>query len=480
MSKTTGLPSTDRRTKIVCTLGPVSRAPDVIEELIRAGMNVVRINMSHGNRKEHADTIDNVRAVARRLGVYIPIMLDLAGPKMRIGSFKGDSVTLHAGDEFTLTSRKTQGDWRRVSVNYPSLIRDIEPGNQVLMGDGEIALEVESKSDDEVRCRVINGGQLHSKKGINAPGLKLRESVPTEKDIKDAIFGVEKGVDWLAQSFVRSVDDVNRLRDVLHEHASDMPIVVKIEKREAVNAIDELLDVADAVMIARGDLGLELPFEEVPSVQKTVVARALHAVAPSIVATQMLESMMHNPRPTRAEAADVYNAVLDGADAIMLSGETAAGEYPVEAVRTMAQIALASEARINYEERFHRSRRQHYEGIPEAVARAACDTAIAIGAKVIICCTRSGDTAAFVSNNRPPAKIAVVSAHDDALHRAMLMWHTHPIKISLSDDTDTMIAEAKQAVLVSGIALRGDRVVIVAAVPADAPVATNMIKVEEL
>ena len=304
--------------------------------------------------------------------------------------------------------------------------------------------------------------------------------MPTQKDLEVAAFGVEKGVDWFAQSFVRSVDDVARLREALHGRRSDIPILVKIEKREAVAAIDALLAVADGVMIARGDLGLELPFEEVPSVQKDIVARALHAVSPSIVATQMLESMMNNPRPTRAEAADVFNAVLDGTDAIMLSGETAVGNFPVDAVRTMSRIALASEARIDYEEQFHRSRRHQYDSIPEAVARAACDTAIAIGAKVIICCTRSGDTAAFVANNRPPAKIAVVSAHDEALHRAMLMWHTHPVKISLSEDTDTMIDEAKAAVLDSGIACEGDRVVVVAGVPVDVPVATNMIKVDEL
>jgi pyruvate kinase len=304
--------------------------------------------------------------------------------------------------------------------------------------------------------------------------------VPTERDLDDVAFGVDKGVDWIAMSFVRNAGDILRLRKALDDLDSDVPIIVKVEKREALESIEDLLREADGVMIARGDLGLDVPIEKVPFIQKDLVSKALDAVVPSIVATQMLESMMSNPRPTRAEVTDVFNAVLDGADALMLSGETAAGAYPIEAVRTMAQTALEGEARIDYEEQFRTTLRRHDRSIPEAVANSAVRMAIATGSKVIICCTRSGATAGFVSNNRPPAKIAVVGSHHDALRRSMLLWHTHPIKIPHTDDTDTMLTDAKSAVLESGIAAAGDRVVIVAGVPVGVPGTTNMIKSDVL
>ncbi len=474
------LPSTERRTKIVCTLGPASRTPETIDALVRAGMNVVRINCSHGDHAEHAATIAAVREVARRYDVYIPVLLDLAGPKMRIGTIEGGEVTLRPGDAFTLTADDVVGNGERVAINYPGLLADVRPGDRILMGDGEIELEVASSDGRSARCRVVVGGQLKSNKGINAPGVKLRERVPTEKDREDIRFGVDQGVDWFALSFVRGADEIRAMRELLDSLGSDTPVVAKIEKREALDRLDEVLEAADAVMIARGDLGLELPIPEVPLVQKDVLRAARAAGRPVIIATQMLESMVVNPRPTRAEATDVANAVMDGTDAVMLSAETAAGAWPVEAVRTMASLALASEARVDYADRFHRASLETGRTIPRAIAHAACYTAIETGSRVIVCCTRSGQTARFVSMHRPPAKIAVVSPHEETLNRTMLYWNTHPIRIPLEPHTDAMIRAARRAVLEAGLAARGERVVIVAGVPVDVPGTTNMIKVDVL
>ncbi len=469
-----------RRTKIVATLGPASDSPEMIEALIRAGMNVARINTSHGTRDDHARVVKNVRAVASRLGVYIPVLLDLSGPKMRIGAMAAGSAMLRAGDSFTLTTREVPGDWHEVSISYPALVSDVSPGDRILMGDGEIELKVIDKQDADVRCEVVVGGELKSNKGVNAPGVRLRETVPTEKDLVSVEFGIKEDVDYFALSFVRSVDEVARLRWLLREKGADIPIIAKIEKKEALENIDGILDAADAVMIARGDLGLEMPIEQVPLIQKDLIRKALAASKPVITATQMLESMIQNPRPTRAEAADIANAVFDGTDAVMLSGETASGKYPVEAVRTMAEVARASEARIDYAGHFAAVAPRPGRTIPEAVAHAACFTAIEIGAKVILCCTRSGQTALYVSNHRSPTRIAVISPHEPTLKRTMLYWNTASVRIGASTDTDSMIEIAKRAVVEAGVASRGDRVVVVAGVPVDVPGTTNMIKADVL
>ncbi|MDH4035916.1 MAG: pyruvate kinase [Candidatus Krumholzibacteria bacterium] len=469
-----------RRTKIVATLGPASDSPEMIEALIRAGMNVARINTSHGTRDDHARVVKNVRAVASRLGVYVPVLLDLSGPKMRIGAMAAGSAMLRAGDSFTLTTRAVPGDWHEVSISYPALVSDVSPGDRILMGDGEIELKVIDKQDADVRCEVVVGGELKSNKGVNAPGVRLRETVPTEKDLVSVEFGIKEDVDYFALSFVRSVDEVARLRWLLREKGADIPIIAKIEKKEALENIDGILDAADAVMIARGDLGLEMPIEQVPLIQKDLIRKALAASKPVITATQMLESMIQNPRPTRAEAADIANAVFDGTDAVMLSGETASGKYPVEAVRTMAEVARASEARIDYAGQFAAVAPRPGRTIPEAVAHAACFTAIEIGAKVILCCTRSGQTALYVSNHRSPTRIAVISPHEPTLKRTMLYWNTASVRIGASTDTDSMIEIAKRAVVEAGVASRGDRVVVVAGVPVDVPGTTNMIKADVL
>ena len=469
-----------RRTKIVATLGPASSSPEMIEALIRAGLNVARINTSHGTQVEHARLIGGVRAVAQKVGVYVPVLLDLSGPKMRIGTLAAGSATLRAGDSFSLTTRDVPGDWREVSISYPALVADIAAGDRILMGDGEIELKVVSKTATDVRCVVVAGGELRSNKGVNAPGVKLRETVPTEKDLASIEFGIREGVDYFALSFVRSVEEVAHLRWILREKGADIPIIAKIEKQEALDNLDGILEASDAVMIARGDLGLEMPIEQVPLIQKDVIRRALSASKPVITATQMLESMIQNPRPTRAEAADIANAVFDGTDAVMLSGETASGKYPVEAVRTMAEVAQASEARIDYAGQFSAIAAHPGRTIPEAVAHAACFTAIEIGASAILCCTRSGQTALYVSNHRAPTKIAVISPHEPTLKRTMLYWNTVSVKIGPSTDTDSMIEAAKRAIVDAGIAARGDRVVVVAGVPVDVPGTTNMIKADVL
>jgi len=361
-----------------------------------------------------------VRDVAKKLGVYVPVLLDLSGPKMRIGALAAGKATLNAGDSFTLTTRAVPGDWREVSISYPPLVSDVNKGDRILMGDGEIELSVVSKTDTDVICEVVNGGELKSNKGINAPGVRLSENVPTKRDLESVAFGIQAGADWFALSFVRTAEEVQGLRKILRDKGSDIPIVTKIEKKEALDNLPGILEASDAVMIARGDLGLELPIQQVPLVQKDVIRAALQASKPVITATQMLESMIVNPRPTRAEAADIANAVFDGTDAVMLSGETASGKYPVECVRTMAEIAQASEARIDYAARFAEQPPKPGTGITEAIAHSACSVAIEIGARLILCCTRSGQTALFVSNHRSPTAIAVISPHEPTLKRTML------------------------------------------------------------
>jgi pyruvate kinase len=469
-----------RRTKIVCTLGPASNSPDVIGRLVEAGMNVVRVNMSHGTRDEHAGTIARVRAAAEKRARHVPILMDLTGPKMRIGKLLDGQVSLEPGEEFSLTTRNVIGDRTAASINYPPLVSDVDPGNRILMGDGEIELRAISKTETGIRCEVVVGGELKSNKGINVPGVKLTEEVPTTKDIDDVRFGVEQGVDWFALSFVRYPREIERLREILTDHDSDIPIVVKIEKKEAVDNIDELLRVTNGVMIARGDLGLELPLEEVPLVQKDIISKAVEVGRPVITATQMLESMIENPRPTRAEAADVANAVFDGTDAVMLSGETAIGRYPVESVQTMARVAAASEERIDYAAQLAGAKLYRHDNIAEAIAHAACQTAVETSAKAIICCTRSGQTARLISRFRPPMQIVAVSPSGETLRRAGLHWNTLSVDVGFYDEVDDMINAAKAAVRLSGIARGGDRVVIVAGVPVGRPGTTNTIKADVL
>jgi len=372
------------------------------------------------------------------------------------------------------------GDPRCVSINCPELVEACKPGDRILLADGELELKVIATTEEDINCEVVVGGVLSSNKGISAPGVSFKSSVPTEKDIADLEFGLGQGVDWVAQSFVRRADELRRLRSIISQHGSDVPIIAKLEKREALDDLDNIIDEADGIMIARGDLGLEIGLQEVPFAQKEIIARATAAGKPEITATQMLESMISNPRPTRAEVSDVANAVYEGTDAVMLSGETAVGRYPVEAVRIMAGVAAAAESRIDYVRQFKSAPIRRTDTVQDAIAHAACQTALEIGASVIICCTRSGQTAGLVAKYRPHATIAVVSPYEQTLLRTTLLWGTYPIKIELAENTDEMIANAKTAVANSGLGAPGDKVVIVAGVPIDEPGTTNMIKADSL
>jgi pyruvate kinase len=452
----------------------------MLRSLIESGMNVARISFSHGSHADHAQTIANLKTVSKQLDVRIPILQDLSGPKMRIGKFSDEPIELSTDARFTLTTREVIGDLETVSINYPELVADVKPGDHILLADGEIELCVISTTSTDIICEVIAGGLLRSNKGISVPGVSLQISIPTPKDIEDLRFGIDHGVDWVAQSFIRSGADLQNLRSTLGKHDSDIPIIAKLEKREALDDLDNIFTEADGVMVARGDLGLEVPLPEIPLIQKEIIKWANLVGKPVITATQMLESMIINPRPTRAEVTDIANAILDGTDALMLSGETAIGKYPSDAVRTMAEIATTTETTIDYIEYFKRQPITLEESVPDAIAHAACHTAIEIGAKAIICCTRTGQTARLVAKYRPPAPIAVVSPFETTLRRAGLFWGAFPVLTEFAPDTDTMIASAKQAVLNSGLAQTGEQVVIIAGIPADVPGTTNMIKADTL
>jgi len=469
-----------RRTKIVCTIGPASSSAATLQALIEAGMNVARLNFSHGSHQDHAAVMDHLRNVSKQMGVTVPILQDLSGPKMRIGKLAQGLIQLVPHAKFVLTTQEVVGDETSVWINTPDLVEALKPGDRILLADGELELVVVSTTEDQINCEVVVGGQLRSNQGINAPGVSFKKPVPTQKDIQDLIFGIEQKVDWVAQSFVRSADEIRNLKSIIKQNGSEMPVVVKLEKREALDDLDRILDEADGIMIARGDLGLEIPIQQVPLVQKEVIKRANLAGKPVITATQMLESMMSSPRPTRAEVADVANAIFDGTDAVMLSGETAAGRYPVKAARTMADVAFATEQSIDYPEQFKRKPTAAGDDVEDAIAHAACHTALGIGAQVIICCTRSGQTARLVAKYRPQATIIVASPYEKTLLRAMLLWGTCPIQIAEAQSTDKMIAEAKSAVLKSGLANPGDRVVMVAGIPVGVPGTTNMIKADVL
>ena len=468
------------RTKVVCTIGPASSSPEVIKQLISAGMSVARLNFSHGSHQEHTAAVENLRAASRELGRPVAILQDLCGPKMRLGAVARSPLILKAGDNFVLTSRDVPGDASAVSFNWPPLVQSVQCGHQILLGDGLVELRVESTTATDIACIVVHGGPVASRQGISAPGAPLKSTVPTPKDLADLEFGIKHDVDLVAQSFIRTPEEVRAVKDFIRSHGADIPVIVKVEKRECMANLDAIIDEADGVMVARGDLGLEIGLEQVPFAQKEIIRKASLRGKPEITATQMLESMMENPRPTRAEVSDVANAVLDDTEAVMLSGETAVGKYPVEACRTLVRVAAATEAGIDYIERFRQAAMQRGGDATDAVAHAACHLALQIGAKAVVCCTRSGLTARLVAKYRPDCPIAVVSPYEKTLRRCMLFWGTEPVKTEMATDTDSMIAAAKKAVLAAGIADAGQPVVIVAGIAAEADTATNTIKADIL
>jgi len=467
------------RTKIVCTLGPVSSSKEMIVKLLEAGMDIVRLNFSHGSHESHAETIINVRAAAKDLGIRVPILQDLSGPKLRTGKLTEEPVELIEGAAFTLTAEDVPGSAEKVSMNCPELVADVNVGDTILLGDGDLILEITEKTDVEIITRVKAGGALGSRKGICAPGVSISAEVPTEKDIADVKFGISQGVDLVALSFVRNAGEIRKLRRIMEDNGGAQKIIAKIEKREALDDLDNIIEAVDGIMIARGDLGLEMPIYDVPHYQKVITQSVNRAAKPVITATQMLESMVHNPRPTRAEVTDIANAIFDGTDAVMLSGETATGKYPVDAVRTMDQVACSTEANIDYKERLKKFAEKP-DDVNGAIAYSACHLALEVDAKAIICVTASGYTARLVSQHRPHACLVVVSQDEKTLQECQLLWGAFPLKVERYTHTDAMILAAKAAVLEAGLAQSGDRVVIVAGVPPGVAGTTNMIKVDRL
>ncbi|MDD2237947.1 MAG: pyruvate kinase, partial [Kiritimatiellae bacterium] len=410
-----------KRTKIVCTIGPASNTETVIEKLIQAGMNVARLNFSHGTHEEHGEVIRTIRAVSERLAVPVAILQDIAGPKIRIGQIENGPVTLAPGDRFVLTSREVPGNTREVSVNFRELPSFVQPGDSLLLADGMLELTVEKTGAEDIECRVITGGSLNSRKGINLPTRSTGIPILTEKDRVDLQFGRKCGVDYVALSFVRTADDVRLVRALLRDGGQTTPLIAKIEKPEALDHLDEILEEVDGIMVARGDLGVELPFERVPRAQKDIIARANRASKPVITATQMLESMVNSPRPTRAEVNDVANAILDGTDAVMLSEESAMGAYPVQAVQAMARIAKDVEEHFPYKEWFAGRVMNEDSDVAHSVSQAACGMAEVLGVAAIVATTVTGTTARQVARFRPAQPILAPTPSAETYRRLALV-----------------------------------------------------------
>jgi len=469
-----------RRTKIVCTIGPASEKPEVLKELIEAGMNVARLNFSHGNHEGHAGNIFNLRKISADLNLPLGIIGDLSGPKLRVGEIAGDGIVLEAGQDFTLTTRILRGDKDRVSVNFPELANDMSLGDTIFLDDGLIELKVKKVDKDDILCEVINGGKLSSHKGINLPNISVSVDSITKKDIEDLKFGLEQGIDWVAMSFVRSPDDIRDLKLLMCDFGKEVPVIAKIEKHEAAKKMDEIIDVADGIMVARGDLGVEMPPEDVPLIQKRLIDKAMREGKPVIIATQMLSSMIDNLRPTRAEVSDVANAIFDGTDAVMLSGETAVGNYPVESVKMMTRVIEKTEASIDYAGKLGSKRKWAQKNFTDAISFAACDLASALKAKVIVTSTQSGSTARRVSKYRSAEQIAAVTPEDKVVNQLTLSWGVVPLRVAPSRDTDDMFKKAVGKVTGVGLAKKGDVVVVTAGVIVNVPGTTNLIKVHKV
>lgn len=466
-----------RRTKIVCTIGPASDSLEKLKEMILKGMNVARLNFSHGTHEEHAKRVQMVREASGELGTVVGIMLDTKGPEIRTGLLAADKITLVAGKNIILTTEEIQGSAERLSISYKGLPKDVQPGTRILLADGLVELEVLSSENTETLCKVVNGGEIGSRKNVNLPGVVANLPAVTEKDVADILFAVEHGLDFIAASFVRTASDVLDVRRVLEEHNSEIQIIAKIENHQGVENIDEILKVADGIMVARGDMGVEIPTEEVPLIQKMIIQKCNKVGKPVITATQMLDSMINNPRPTRAEATDVANAIFDGTDAIMLSGETASGKYPVEAVEMMDKIGVRTERALGFEEILGRKEIVPTRTVTDAISYATCSTALDLGATAVITSTKSGHTARMVSKYRPKARIIAVTPRMDVVRKLSLVWGVMPLLVSETAGTDEMIAASIQTALAANYIKCGDLVVITAGVPVGVPGTTNLLKV---
>jgi pyruvate kinase len=468
------------RTKIVCTLGPATDEEATIRAFVEAGMAVARINFSHGTHEDHARQIATVRRVASEGNRSVAILADLQGPKLRVGLLPGHEIELVPGRTVRLAVMDSSEDPGTIPVPHPEVLRDVEAGDRILLDDGILELKVTDCDGREAKAEVIAGGPLSSRKGLSLPHTRLKMPSVTEKDQVDARFAVEQEVDYFALSFVRCDNDVQHLRGFLRDLGSSTPIIAKIEKPEAVECIDAILAVSDGLMVARGDLGVEAPVEEVPIIQKRLIRLANQAGKPVITATHMLDSMMRNPRPTRAEASDVANAILDGSDAIMLSGETAVGRYPVASVQTMARIAALTEQAIPYDEWLRRAFHRTAPSIMEAIGQVASEMAAELGASAIITSTVTGSTARRVASHRPATPIVAPTPRLSTFRELALVWGVVPLLVDKFDDTDTMIITATAAARERGMVKDGDLVIITAGVPLGGSGLTNIIKVHHV
>jgi pyruvate kinase len=446
-----------QRTKIVCTIGPASNSPDVMRGLMRAGMDVARINFSHGDHTTHAQSIATLRQVAEEEGRLVAVIADLQGPKLRVGEIEGGAIELRERDEVTLRSHPRPGATDEIPVPHPQLLRDLRPGQSVLLDDGRLELVVVQAGEGCLKCRVVAGGPLTSHKGINVPGATLRFSALTPKDREDALFALERGVDFFALSFVRRPACVCELRQFLKSKGADVSIIAKIEKPEALAVFDEILAEADGIMVARGDLGVETPAEEVPFHQKRIIRACNQAGKPVITATQMLQTMIENPRPTRAEASDVVNAILDGTDAVMLSGETAVGRHPVKTTETMAAICANAEAHLPHGRLLHTGDGTHkHATVTEAISCATVEITNEVDARAIITSTMSGATARMVARHRPRVPIVAVTPSRATQFRLALVWGVQPVLVPEFKTTDEMVQIMIQAACDLGVAAWGD------------------------
>jgi len=453
-----------RRAKIVCTIGPACDSDTGIRDLMRLGMDVARLNFSHGKHAEHARRIKRLRAAARKLKRTICVLQDLQGPKIRTGRLQdGGPIMLVSGSRLTITPREVPGTASRISTDFPGLAREVEAGGRVLLSDGRIELKVLAVHGDDIECEIVNGGTLAEQQGINLPGVALSIPALTEKDKVDLKFGLQHGVDAIALSFVRSADDLRMAKDLMSEYGRSVPIIAKLEKPQAIERLEEILEIANGVMIARGDLGVELPPERVPIIQKRIIQRAAIWRRPVITATQMLESMTQNPRPTRAEASDVANAIFDGTDAVMLSGETASGKFPRESVAMMARIIVEAESSMTQLSQFQRRRRENHrysiaETICESIARAADDLPMA----AIALFTESGNTARMLSKHRPKVCICAFSRNLEVCNRMNALWGVHPIHKNQWNSAEEMVKTAEKELRSRGVIRKGDVVGLVA------------------
>lgn len=468
-----------KKTKIVCTLGPASASPEIFTEMVHSGLNVARLNFSHGSYESHGDNIQMIKTVRSELKVPVAILLDTKGPEIRTGNFKDGKVLLKTGDKFTLSTRDLDGDASICSVSYKNLPNEVEIGCRILIDDGLIELKVlEIKDGTEIVCEILNGGEVSNYKGVNVPYVDINMPSVTEEDIKDIKFGIKHEIDFLAASFIRCADDVFAVRKVLEENDGDsIQVISKIEDAKGVKNIDEIIELSDGIMIARGDLGVEIPMEEVPIVQKEIIRKCNLAGKPVITATQMLDSMIRNPRPTRAEATDIANAIYDGTDAIMLSGETASGKYPVEAVKTMAKIAKNAEKNLDYENMYLKRKNASDKDVTFAVSHATVTTANDLNASVILTATSSGFTARKISALRPKANIVAACSKNSVRRKLSLIWGVTSIDTINHDNIEQIFARSLETAMQKNLIKAGEILVFTAGVPVGVAGATNLMRV---